>query len=98
MVSLKELSTDAVDKYVSASDLTSLPSPELVASVFSSVKWHTELDAFVGPSKPRKLGLTEWGFLFIPTDNQLLGVQCWTFLRARSERAIGTTHLCAGHI
>ena len=79
MVSLKELSTDAVDKYVSASDLTSLPSPESVASVFSSVKWHPEVDAFVGPSKPRKLGLTEWGFLFIPTLGNVLITSCWVF-------------------
>ena len=83
--------------------LLPLPSPEVGASVFSSVKWHIELDAFMGPSKPRKLGLTEWGFLFIPTLGNGLITSCWvfsarSFLRARSKRATGTSHVCAGHI
>lgn len=60
-------------------DLTLLPCPESGVSVFSSVKWHIELDAFMGPSKFRNLGLTAWGFLFIPTLGNVLTTSCWVF-------------------
>lgn len=43
MLSLDKLSAYAADEHVSASDLTSLPSPELGASVFSLVKCHIGL-------------------------------------------------------
>lgn len=51
---------------VAASDLPSLPSPELEASVFLPVKWHAGLDDFKGSARLRNFGRTIWHFCLFP--------------------------------